>query len=103
MLRRIAGVSSTRYVEEQWRSTHEMSVRWRAIPSVLGDRIRIEGVVRIEPLDDQACLRVLDGEVEVRIPVLGGMLERILASAAVEAYGKSAVAARPEDFPAPRP
>jgi len=100
-LRRIAGVSSASYVEEQWRSRTARSVRFRAVPSVLADRVRVEGTVRIEPLDEASCRRVLEGTVEVRIPVLGGMLERTVVSAAVEAYGRAAGLGRPEDFPRP--
>jgi hypothetical protein len=101
LLQRIAGVGSANYVEEQWRSKHAMEVRWQAIPSVLNERVRVEGVVRIEPIDEQTCLRILEGEVAIRVPVLGGMLERAAASAVVESYGKSAKLARAEDFPRP--
>jgi hypothetical protein len=99
LLERIAGVGSASYVEEQWRSRDAMAVRWRAVPSVLGDRVRVAGVVRIEPIDDGTCLRILEGEVEVRVPVLGAILERAVVSAVIEAYARSATLARPEDFP----
>lgn len=98
-LGRFADLGDVHYVEEQWRSRRERAVRWRAIPSVLADRIRVEGVVRVEPAGEHACRRVLEGEVEIRLPVVGGFLERAVVKAAVEAYGKSARLALESDGP----
>jgi len=96
LLQRAAGVESASYVEEQWRSRDAMEVRWRAVPSVLRDRTRVEGVVRVEPIDEDSCLRILEGEVEIRVPVLRRILERTVVAAAVDAYGRSARLVPPE-------
>lgn len=93
LLRRFGAGESVSYIEEQWRSKREKAVRWKMIPSVLADRVRIQGVIRIEPVDDRTCLRVLDGEVVVRFPGLARTIEQAIVKGAVEAYGKSAVVA----------
>lgn len=63
---------------------------------MLRDHTRVEGVVRVEPIGEDSCLRILEGEVEIRVPVLRRILERTLVAAAVDAYGRSARLARPE-------
>jgi hypothetical protein len=81
------------YIEEQWRSRAEMEVRWKMTPSILADRAQIGGRIRIEPLDEASCLRILDGVVKVRIPVMGRSIERAIVTGTLAAYGKSAKAA----------
>lgn len=100
LLRRAAGQDSMSYVEEQWRSRARREVRFRLTPSVLAGRSRIEGCVRVEPRDDSTCTRVLEGVVEVSVPLVGGLLERAIVANAVQGYGKSAAVV--ERLPAPR-
>jgi hypothetical protein len=90
LLRRAAGLESASYVEEQWRSRARREVRFRLTPSVLPGRSRIEGRVRVEPRDGSTCTRILEGVVEVGVPVVGRLLERAIVANAVEGYGKSA-------------
>jgi hypothetical protein len=83
------------YKEEQWRSKRRMEVRWRMIPPILVGRSRVEGVVRVEAIDAGSCRRILEGDIEVRLPGLGGRLERTLAESTRAAYDRAAeVAAR---------
>ncbi len=95
LLRRVvpAGVTPT-YVEEQWRSKSRMEVRWRMLPSVLADRARIEGVVRIMPRGAKSCTRVLDGVVQVDLFGIGRLVEKAVVAAVVDAYAKAAEAVR---------
>lgn len=81
------------YVEEQWRAKDRMEVRWRMQPSVMPERSRIEGVVRIEPRGAKRCTRVLDGVVEVHLFGVGRLLEKAVVAATIEAYAKGAAAA----------
>lgn len=90
VLGRIGVSPDARYEEEQWRSKRERRVRFRLHPPVLADRVRVEGEVRVEPVDAGRCLRVLEGEARVRIPLLGGRVERVVAETAEDAYGKAA-------------
>jgi hypothetical protein len=94
LLRRIApSAGSPSYIEEQWRSKTEMEVRWRMRPSILMDRTRIEGVVRIEPRGAKRCARVLDGVVEIDLFGVGRLVERAVVAATIDAYAKGAEAA----------
>jgi len=92
-LRRLGVEPAARYEEEQWRSKRERAVRFRIHPPVLAERVRVEGDVRVEPLAAGRCRRTLDAEVRVRIPVLGGRLERAVADAAERAYARATLVA----------
>ena len=93
LLRRAGADEKISYIEEQWRSRTEMEVRWEMTPSILADRTRIAGRIRIETLDGSSCLRILDGAVKVRIPLLGRTIEQAIVSGTLAAYDKSAEAA----------
>ncbi len=91
LMRRIApGSDAPSYIEEQWRSKSQMEVRFRMVSSVLADRTRIEGVVRIEPRGPTSCMRTLDGVVEVNLFGLGTLVERAIVAAVIDAYAKGA-------------
>jgi hypothetical protein len=90
LLGRVGIAAPTGYVEEQWRSRGRREVRWRMTPGVLADRAHVEGVVRVEPRGARRCLRVLDGEVTVKLFGVGRLLERAAVSLVVAAYEKSA-------------
>jgi hypothetical protein len=90
LLRRVGLEAPASYVEEQWRSRTRREVRWRMTPGVLADRVQVEGVVRIEPRGAGRCLRVLDGEVTVKLFGVGRLLERAAVSMVVAAYAKGA-------------
>ena len=93
LLRGVGADEKVSYIEEQWRSRTEMAVRWEMTPSILADRAQIGGLIRIEPLDGASCLRILDGAVKVRLPVLGRAIEQAIVRSTLLAYGKSAKAA----------
>ena len=93
LLRGVGAHEKVSYIEEQWRSRTEMTVRWEMTPSVLADRAEIQGLIRIQPLGGASCLRILDGAVKVRLPALGRAIEQAIVTSTLAAYGKSAKAA----------
>ena len=93
LLHRVTGATSAVYLEEQWRSKSKREVRWRITPDVLADRIRIEGVVRIEPRTAKRCVRIHDGVVTVAVIGVGGLLERAAVAMVTDAYAKGAAVA----------
>jgi hypothetical protein len=93
LLRDARAEESVSYIERQWRDKRNMEVRWEMEPSILADRVRIDGVILIEPINARTCLRILDGSVEVGIVGLARVIEQAVVSSAVDAYDKSAIAA----------
>ena len=93
LLRSVGAAEKISYIEEQWRSRTEMEVRWEMTPSVMADRAEIQGLIRIQPLGQASCLRILDGAVKVRLPLMGRAVEQAIVTSTLAAYGKSAKAA----------
>lgn len=48
----------------------------RVSPSVFAQRTRFQSVMRVDSLPQGGCRRVLEGELEISIPVLGARIER---------------------------
>jgi hypothetical protein len=63
----------------------------RVRPNVLGDKVTVELVFRTEPLDEQRCRRIVDGTVNARVMLIGGMLEQRMMDDLKRSYEKSAV------------
>jgi hypothetical protein len=59
--------------------------------SVLSERIRLGGTMRIEPLDDDRCRRITDLWTEAKIPAIGKLVERAAEKNLRDGWGKSAV------------
>ena len=76
LVARVVRVDEAVIFEEQWRSKRERLVRWRMTPSVMADRVRVEGVLRVEPAGRARCRRILEGTIEARLFGLGMLLER---------------------------
>jgi hypothetical protein len=64
-----------RYTEEGTFDKKSQTFQWKMIPSVMPDKIRTEGVVRIEAIGDNKVRRIADLTVEAKIFGLGGIME----------------------------
>jgi len=49
------------------------------IPSVMRDKLRMTYTLRVIPVGDNACRRIMDWEIEVKIFGLGGQIEKFAA------------------------
>jgi hypothetical protein len=68
-------------------------LRWEVIPSVLKDRISASGTTRITPRDS-GCTRTIEGEISIRLPIVGKAMEEKLAGNVQESYARAAEIAR---------
>ena len=81
-VQRLLGGRDIIYEEIQYKYLDRYEMRWETEwiePSSLKDKVRISGVLRLAPIDDNLCLRIMEGTVNVRVFGLGGLLERIMA------------------------
>jgi hypothetical protein len=90
LIRRAGASGPPSYVEEQWRSRSERVVRWRITPNTFADRARASGIVRVEPRGPASCERFLDGSIEVGVPIVGTLIERMAVAMVVDSYEKGA-------------
>jgi hypothetical protein len=65
--------------------------RWKLTPSTLADKIRNEGVLRIEPIGDDKVRRIADMEIEAKIFGVGGLMESSAEKQLREGWDESAV------------
>ncbi|WP_394846744.1 DUF2505 domain-containing protein [Pendulispora brunnea] len=49
--------------------------RWRATPSILADKIRLDGTMRLEPISSTSVRRIGDLQVEATVPIVDLLLE----------------------------
>lgn len=63
------------YVEEGKLDKATKLWSWKMIPSALGDKMRNEGVVRIEPIGPDRIRRVAEITIEVKMFGVGGLIE----------------------------
>ncbi len=45
------------------------------IPNVMSDKIDIATTIKVEPMDENRCRRIMEVEIKVRIPLIGGKIE----------------------------
>jgi len=64
-------------------------LQWDVVPTLLSDRVTATGVTRLIPGDGE-CERVIDGEITVRIPLIGGRIEKKLVEEIQGSYEKAA-------------
>lgn len=63
------------YVEEGSLDKGTQVWRWKLNPSTLADKLRTEGVVRVEAIGDDKVRRVAEIEIEAKIFGVGGLIE----------------------------
>jgi hypothetical protein len=63
------------YEEEGAFDSAAQKWRWKMRPSAMADKMRMEGVVRVEPAGEGKCRRIADIELEAKVFGLGGMIE----------------------------
>lgn len=63
---------------------------WRIVLAAFGEKVRIQGVMRLEPHGSGHCLRKVHFEVEAKVFGIGGMLEKTSAHNVLEGWNSSA-------------
>lgn len=61
-------------------------------PSALADKVKTNGLIYVLPDGDNACYRIADIEIEVKIPIIGGKVEEYIGEELDKSYNISALA-----------
>lgn len=83
------GQKSFSYVQEVEANREELTTRWRVVPDILSTKIRCEGASRVVATPD-GCERVIDGEIDVTVPLIGGAVERQIVAEITRSYDRAA-------------
>jgi hypothetical protein len=74
------------YELEEHYDKEALTLRWRVIPPKLVDRVTVLGTDRFRTDRDGQCERASTVEITVRIPVIGGQIEKAIARDVRGAY-----------------
>ncbi|MBM4367693.1 MAG: DUF2505 family protein [Deltaproteobacteria bacterium] len=82
------GKTHLEYTQEIETDDASFSTRWKIVPAFFSDRVVCKGdsVVRGTP---QGCERVIRGSIEVRIPLVGGVIERQIGDQIQRSYSRA--------------
>lgn len=77
------------YVEKNDFLAADNAMKTVTIPGFAADRVKTEGVYRLEPLGPDKVKRIWEGMVKCRIPLLGGKIEKHLVEEVRESYRRT--------------
>lgn len=99
---KILGCERIEYIEHIDYTLGSFAGRWHTVSSVLPDKVRSAGTFAFEPMGADV-LRVVEGDIDVKIFGLGGLVERFIAADVQNSYAQAAAftndyrAAQPQD------
>lgn len=83
-------VSGTvRYEEKNDFSAADSAMKVVTIPNFAADRVDNHGTYRVVPMGDDKCERIWEGVCKVKIPLVGGQIEKYLVGEIQESYRKA--------------
>ncbi|MDQ1569021.1 MAG: hypothetical protein QOF96_3901 [Actinomycetota bacterium] len=77
---RVVDPARLSWVEESVHDLERHTVTFHMKPDNYADRLRFEGLYRFEPVGDRQTRRVAEGEVAVRVPLVGRAVEGAIVS-----------------------
>ncbi len=92
-MRRATGMERLSYHLEELREASTHTVRWRVISPKMSDRVQIHGTYRVVPAKG-GCERLVNGEIKVAVPLLGGKIESGISKELMQGYEAAAAFAR---------
>jgi hypothetical protein len=87
------GTERLSYVQEETSIPGAYKLRWKVVPDALPDRVVAEGTYELLS-DGDGSIRAIDGTIDVRIPLVGGRIEKALAEELQKSYDRTALFAQ---------
>lgn len=75
--------------QHTWRKVGGNQLRWKIVPMVIRDRFSGDGTTTVIP-SPTGCERIIAGDVTIRIPLLGGTMEKRLVDDVSASYEAAA-------------
>lgn len=86
------GADRISYEQESRRATGTFKIDWTIIPMVLASKFQGSGSTTVRATAD-GCERVIEGDLVVRVPILGKQMEAKLVESIEDSYNRAAVLA----------
>lgn len=90
LVQKALGAERFSYVQESAHDDARHTTRWTVLPEVLGDRIACSGTASVRELPGGRCERVIEGEITVRVALVGGAIEKAVVDELERSYGRGA-------------
>jgi hypothetical protein len=87
------GMERLSYVQQETSVPGAHKLRWKVVPDKLADRVLAEGTYELLP-DADGSVRAIEGTIDVRIPLVGGRIEKALAEELQKSYDRTALFAQ---------
>ncbi len=88
------GSSRFTYVQETEERDGELLLRWKVLPDVMADKIACGGTLRVVAAPG-GCERVIEGQVNVKVMLVGGTIEKAVVEQLQQGYDRAADTLRP--------
>lgn len=88
--RRIVDPARLSWVEESTTDTSSYVTTFRIVPDNYANLLKSGGTFRLQPRGDAGTLRVAEGDVDVRVPLVGRKVEQAIVSGLQEHAGAEA-------------
>jgi hypothetical protein len=90
---KIAGTDRLTYEQENRFDPATKVLKWKVFPAILPDKVTAEGTFTVRPTS-AGCERVVEGKIEVRVPLVGGRIEQAIVTDVEAAYDTAAEVTR---------
>lgn len=74
--------------EQESELTADRTLKWEVFPAVVPDKVTAKGSMVARPAG-QGVERLVDGEITVRIPLVGGRIERAIHQSVLDSYERA--------------
>ncbi len=82
------GARKFQYVQEVEEREAEHATHWNILPDVMADRVICSGTTKIRA-SAEGCERVVSGTITVKIPLVGGTIERYIGETVQTGYQRA--------------
>lgn len=86
---KVTGVQRLAYEQELDGSLTDYSSNWKIQPLFLTDKVKCSGTTRIQAVAG-GCERLIEGDIRVSIPIVGGQVEKHIISEIQRSYDDAA-------------
>ncbi|MFZ5482375.1 MAG: DUF2505 family protein [Myxococcota bacterium] len=93
VMQKALGAPRLSYVQEMVSDTARLTIQWNIVMDVMPDKVRCSGTTRFVELPG-GCERVIEGEIRVLVPLVGGTMEKHVLDGIVKSYERAAEVAR---------
>lgn len=86
---KVLGTDQISYDQETWHKENAPVLRWRILPQVLQGRFHGEGTTTVAATAE-GCSRTIEGELTIKVPLVGGQMEKKLVEDVSRSYDRAA-------------